>query len=135
LESIGSDNRNRCSRSDSFLRRASSPIPRHLAKSAPEMGGHTRDADGFLVPLTPTASAGSRSHQPDQTWTPSYTGSVAPSDASGRSTTRSLVEDPLYRETNLAANGIYLRHPCEPVPDHVAALVDQVGRDRDSQGP
>ncbi|KAI0904634.1 hypothetical protein F4823DRAFT_614360 [Ustulina deusta] len=67
--------------------------------------------------------------------------SVAPSDptgatpSSGRSFRRSLVEHPLYRDMNLAANNIYMRHPCDSLPEHVASSVDYVRQDRDSPGP
>ncbi|KAK0624759.1 hypothetical protein B0T17DRAFT_590603 [Bombardia bombarda] len=127
LESAGSDREKRC-RSDSHLyRSADDPVPRQLAKSAPEMG-YTRGADGFAVPATP-ASTGSRSYRAD-------TGPVAPSDVTGSGRSgRSLVEDPLYRDANLAENNIYMRSPYEEFPEQVAGLVDYVRRDRDSPGP
>ncbi|KAG8417266.1 hypothetical protein J3459_012472 [Metarhizium acridum] len=133
LESVGSDPVSRC-RSDSYLCRSNDDIiSRQVTKSAPEMG-HVRDADGFVVPPTP-ASTGSWSYRTD-----ADARSVAPSDltgatpSSGRSG-RSLVEDPLYRETNLAANNIYMCHPCDPIPEDVASIVDYVRRNRDSPGP
>ncbi|KAJ2898295.1 hypothetical protein MKZ38_004020 [Zalerion maritima] len=133
LESVGSDREKRC-RSDSHLRRSNSPVPRQLTRSAPEMA-YTRDADGFMVPQTP-ASIGPRSYRADVD-----TGSIAPSDitgstrGSGRSSGRSLVEDPFYRDENLAANGIYMRSPYEDFPEHIASLVDEVRKKRDSPGP
>ncbi len=135
LESVGSDRQTRCQSETGFRRPADSPVPRRFARSVPEMS-HSRDSDGYLVPLTP-ASGGPRAV--NEAWSASYTGSVAPSDAStpvsSRSAGKSLVEDPTYRDTNLKANNIHLRHPCDPIPDHIAALVAQVGRDRHSPSP
>ncbi len=89
---------------------------------------YIQDADGFAVPPTP-ASTGSRLYRAD-------TGSVAPSDVTGSGRSgRSLVEDPLYRDMNLAANNIYIRSPHEEFPEAIAELVDRVRRDRDSPGP
>lgn len=108
-------------------------MPRQLTRSAPVMG-YSRNADGFAVPPTPV-STGSRSYQ-----TPNPE-SIAPSDisdatpGSGRSSGRSLVEDPFYRDMNLAANNIYMLHPCDLLPEHIAGLVDSVQQDRDSPGP
>jgi len=130
LKSVRSDREERC-RSDSHLQRSGNdPVPRNFARSAPEMG-YTQDADGFVVPPTP-ASARSRSYAVDEEAL-----SIAPSDvtSSGRSSSRSLVEDPHYRRLNLAANHIYLRHPCDPIPEHITQLVDFVRQDRDSPGP
>jgi hypothetical protein len=125
LKSIGSDREKRC-RSDSHLYRSDDdPVSRRLTRSAPEMSC-TRDADGFAVPPT-LASTGPRS--------------VALSDAtratpnSSRSSSRSLVEKPLYRDMNLAANNIYIRPLHEQFPEHISGLVDYVRRDRDSPGP
>jgi hypothetical protein len=36
---------------------------------------------------------------------------------------------------NLAANNIYMRHPCDPVPEHLTDLVDHIRQDRNSPGP
>jgi hypothetical protein len=55
--------------------------------------------------------------------------------SSGRSSEIRLVEDPFYREENLAANNIYLRPSSEQYPEHIASLVNKVRRDRDSPGP
>lgn len=51
LDSVGSDREELC-RSDSYLPHADNLISRQLTRSAPVMG-HTRDADGFVVPPTP----------------------------------------------------------------------------------
>ncbi|KAH8759497.1 hypothetical protein F5883DRAFT_648095 [Diaporthe sp. PMI_573] len=127
LESVGSDRKKRC-RSDSHLHRSDDdPVSRQLTRSAPEMG-NTRDADGFVVPPTPS-STGTRSYC-------AGTGSVAPSDASSsRRSGRSLVEDPLYRDMNLAANNIYIRPLNEQFPEDIADLVEYVRQDRDSPDP
>jgi len=49
-------------------------------------------------------------------------------------TPRSLVEDPYYRDVNLAENNIYMRPPHEDFPKEVADLVDHVRKDRGSPG-
>ncbi|KAI1274227.1 hypothetical protein F5Y07DRAFT_219128 [Xylaria sp. FL0933] len=133
LDSVGSDREKRC-RSDSYLYHSDDHlISRQYTRSASEMD-HPRDADGFAMPLTP-ASGGSRSHRA------SRSGSVATSDLtdatpdSGRSSVRSLVEDPFYRELNLAANNIHMRHPCDPIPEHLSSLIEYVRRQRDSPRP
>ncbi|MCJ1247010.1 hypothetical protein MMC30_004221 [Trapelia coarctata] len=122
--------RERHCRSDSLLGHSDGePISRRLTQSAPNME-YTRDANGFVVPPTPS-STGPRSNAP----------SLGPLDAasagggSGRSSGRSLVEEPLYRVMNLAANNIYMRPAREQFPEHIASLVGQVRRDRDSPGP
>lgn len=91
---------------------------------------YRRDTDGFALPSTP-ASAMSR--------VSSYAQSVTPSDISGASTgssqKKSLVEDPNYRRLNLAANNIYIRLSREQFPQHIASLLDEVRKDRNSPGP
>ncbi|KAK4140955.1 uncharacterized protein C8A04DRAFT_14488 [Dichotomopilus funicola] len=133
LESVDSDREKHCP-SDSHLHHSEDDlVPRQLTRSAPEMG-HTKDADGFTVPPLP-ASTGSRSDRA------SPTGSVAPSGLTGatsgpgRSSGKSLVEDPSYRRLDLAANNIYMRDLHEQFPEHIADLVDHVHKDRDSPGP
>ncbi|KAF2452645.1 hypothetical protein BDY21DRAFT_157036 [Lineolata rhizophorae] len=108
------------SQSDSHHHRSNTNfVPRYFTRSAPEMV-YTRDADGFAVPPTPDSCART----------------ATPSDLdSGRLSSRSLVEDPLYRPMNLAANHIYMRNPDEEFPEYVAGLVRDVGKDRDSPGP
>ncbi|KAI1147879.1 hypothetical protein F4825DRAFT_436020 [Nemania diffusa] len=127
LESIGSDREKRC-RSDSYLHASSDdPISRNLTRSAPQMA-YNRDADGYAVPPTPGLSYGS------------FAPSIAPSDdtgatsGSGRSS-RALVEDPYYRDQNLAFNHVYMRPRYEPFPEHIANVVDYARKKRDSLGP
>jgi hypothetical protein len=67
---------------------------------------------------------------PTQTGTSDAASSVV---GSGRSSI-SLVEDPFYRDMNLAANNIYLRPFREHFPHHIASLIRHIGRDRDSPG-
>ncbi|RSM06288.1 hypothetical protein CDV31_009225 [Fusarium ambrosium] len=66
-------------------------------------------------------------------------GSLAPGTPSGIKTsggkTGSLVESPLYEDLNLAANNIYYRDRREPLPQHVANLVQRVQRERTSPTP
>lgn len=75
-------------------------------------------------------------------WPNSYAGSSASSDLTGDppsvrewSSGRSLAEDPLYRELNLALNKIRMQRPCDPLPEHIASLVDDILQDRDSPSP
>lgn len=118
LESVGSD-REKCCRSDSYLHHSSDdPISRDLTRSAPEMA-YARDAEGYAVPPTPGPS----------------NGSIAPSDAGSSRSSRAPVEDPYYRSQNLAANHIYMRPRYEPFPEHIANVVDNARKKRDSPGP
>lgn len=118
----GSYRERHCRSSTLFCHSDGDLIPRRLTKSAPNME-FRRDADGFALPPTPA----------------SYTSSVTPSDISdastGSSRKKSLVEGPLYRVANLAANNIYIRSSREQYPEHIASLVDEVRMDRDSPGP
>ena len=123
---VGSDREKHC-RSDSHLNCDSEPFSRQLTRSAPEM--HKRDVDGFAVPPTlPSTGYGA-----------SHAASFAPSGSTGtdigRSSARSLVECPYYRELNLASNNIYMRENHEEFPDDVANLICDVSKDRDSPGP
>jgi hypothetical protein len=54
--------------------------------------------------------------------------------STGPSRKRSLVEDPYYRENNLAENNIYLRSFYEEFPKDITGLIDHVRKDRDSPG-
>ena len=132
--------RERHCRSDTLLGHSDGDlIPRRLTKSAPNME-YRRDADGFALPST-RASTRSRSYRADAeddaqvSW---YGPSVAPSDMSGASAgsgRKNLVEDPYYRDMNLASNNIYMRSSREQYPERIASLVDHVRKDRDSPGP
>ncbi|KAK3332067.1 hypothetical protein B0T19DRAFT_397868 [Cercophora scortea] len=127
LESVGSDREKRC-RSDSYLHHSSdNPISRDLARSAPQMA-YNRDADGFAVPPSPNSYSGL------------FAPLIAPSDDTGvtprsSGSSRVLVENPFYRDRNLAASGIYMRYRDEPFPEHIANVVDTVRKRRDSLGP
>ncbi|KAI9674053.1 MAG: hypothetical protein M1829_003896 [Trizodia sp. TS-e1964] len=94
---------------------------------------YIRNTDGFVVPPTPN-STGSHSFRANMSWN----GSAAASDFSGSSTgssRRSLVENPLYRDNNLAENNIFLRSSREQFPKHIADLVDKARKDRGYPGP
>ena len=124
LESIsGSESyRERHCRSDTPDHLDDELIPRRLTKSAPNIE-YTRDVEGFVMPLTPTSR---------------YAPSLPPSGTSSAFTglsRKNLVEDPLYRDMNLAANNIYMRPVYEEFPEDIASLVDHVRKDRDSPGP
>ncbi|PQE14068.1 hypothetical protein CJF30_00006856 [Rutstroemia sp. NJR-2017a BBW] len=81
---------------------------------------YTQDADGYVIPPTPTRSSGAPSNI---------------SVSSAGSSRKKLVEDPSYRQVNLGLNNIYLRPPTEPVPEHVAQLLAGIRRDNESSGP
>lgn len=87
--------------------------------------GDRQAAYGCTVPSTPAS-----------VWSFSQTDAdIGPNRRSGPSSRyKSLVEDDLYRDVNLAANNIYLRPPWS-YPEHIGRLVDHMGRDRDSPGP
>ncbi|KAI0593327.1 hypothetical protein F4775DRAFT_608073 [Biscogniauxia sp. FL1348] len=127
LESLGSDQNTRC-RSDSCPNPLDSEsVPGEVARSAPQMDRLARPLRPVSTGSWPRADIGSISEVPSDT-----TGITSgPSRAFGRS----LVEDPFYREMNLAANNIYMRPPYEEFPEEVADLVNYVGRGRDSPGP
>lgn len=129
LGSVGSDRDTHC-RSDSYLQLADdSPIPRGLARSAPAIG-YIRDADGFAVPPTPASTRSCLRADTDSRL-------IAPSNITGSSgpSGRSLVENPPYRDMNLAANNIYIRPLYEQFPQHIVDIVQHIKRDRDSPGP
>ncbi|KAI0102470.1 hypothetical protein GGR51DRAFT_527478 [Nemania sp. FL0031] len=128
LESIGSDRKKRC-RSDSHLHHSDDSVPRQLTRSASEMGC-TQGADGIAVPPPPSDKP--RSSAPD-----ADTESAAPSGDTGssRSTSKSLIEDPAYRLANLNRNNIFMRPSYEELPDHIAKLVNDVRKGRDSPEP
>lgn len=114
--------RKRYCRSDSLLTHSDGDlIPRRLTKSAPNMA-YRQDADRFTVPPTPAQSVGTFD-------------ATSSAGGSGRSSGRSLVDDPYYRDMNLVSNNIYMRSSREQYPEHIASLVDHIRKDRDSPGP
>lgn len=131
--------RERHCRSDTLLGHSDIDIiPRRLTKSAPNME-YRRDSDGFALPPTPasTKSCSYRADAEDDSQVSGYGPSVALSDISGASagsSRKSLVEDPYYRDNNLAENNIYMRSFYEEFPVDIAGLVDHVRKDRDSPG-
>ncbi|KAF4632617.1 hypothetical protein G7Y89_g5508 [Cudoniella acicularis] len=108
--------RERHCRSDTLLGHPDGElIPRRLTKSVPNME-YTRDADGFVMPPTPTSW-----------YAPSVAASGNGSASTGSSRRKSLVEDPSYRRTNLGENNIYMRPVYEEFPEDIAGLVDHMG--------
>ena len=132
--------RERHCRSDTLLGRSDGDLVlRRLTKSAPNME-HRRDANGFALPPTP-ASTRSRSYRADAeddaqvSW---YDPSVAPSDTSSSSTgsgRKNLIEDPYYRDMNLASSDLCMCSSREQYLEQIASLVDHVHKDRDSLDP
>ncbi|KAL2681143.1 hypothetical protein Neosp_008747 [[Neocosmospora] mangrovei] len=116
-------------RSDDFIQSFPTEDPR-IAHSAPAtifMAPPNRPGSGF--PHTPSSyGRGGPSGPSAQTGTPSGV-----STSAGK--TGSLVENPLYEDLNLAANNIYYRDRREPLPQHVANLVQRVQRERISPMP
>ncbi|KAH8593092.1 hypothetical protein B0O99DRAFT_653493 [Bisporella sp. PMI_857] len=138
-ESVDKPYRERHCRSDTLLGQSDGDIiPRRLSKSALNTE-YRRGSDGFALSPTPasTNSCSYRADAEDDSQVSGYGQSVAPSDingASAGSSRKSLVEDPYYRDNNLAENNIYLRSFYEEFPVDIAGLVDHVRRDRDSPG-
>ncbi|KAF2971175.1 hypothetical protein GQX73_g2381 [Xylaria multiplex] len=59
-----------------------------------------------------------------------------PDANSTESPRKKLVSTPLYRDQNLAANNIYLRHPCDAhIPQHIASIIRIVRQGRGSPDP
>ncbi|KUI64125.1 hypothetical protein VM1G_10912 [Cytospora mali] len=132
LESVGSDRSTNC-RSDSCLSQfVSEPVPRQGTKSASQIG-YTRDSDGFMLPPTPILAEYLSGADIESVSVASDVNrfSSSLSQASGGD----LVEDPLYRDMNLAVNNIYLRPLREPFPNQIAELINHMRRGRDSPGP
>ncbi|KAF4631100.1 hypothetical protein G7Y89_g7042 [Cudoniella acicularis] len=127
--------RQRNCRSDTLLRNLHGEfISRRFTKSAPGMECR-RDSNGFALPPTPASIKPRSDHADAESWGGP---SVAPSDmtdASTGSTRKTLVEDPYYRNDNLAENNIYFRDFWEEFPEDISRLVDDVRKDRDSPGP
>ncbi|KAI9799412.1 MAG: hypothetical protein M1825_004512 [Sarcosagium campestre] len=114
-------------------------IPRRRTRSAPNMESR-RDTDGFALPSTPASakSCPCGADAEDGSHLAGYGPLFAPSDISGTtagSGRKSLVENPLYRDTNLAMNNIYMRSSREQFPAHIANLVDNIRLDRNSPDP
>ena len=100
---------------------------------------YRRDSNGFaLLPTSAsTKSCSYRADAEDDLQVSGYGLLVAPSDSSGASagsSRKSLVENPYYRDNNLAENNIYMRSFYEEFPVDIAGLVDHVRRNRDSLG-
>ncbi|KAI8715213.1 hypothetical protein NCS52_01028600 [Fusarium sp. LHS14.1] len=116
-------------RSDGFAQSFTTEDPRivHSAPATILMAPPSRPGSGF--PHTPSSyGRGGPSGPSAQTGTPSGV-----STSAGK--TGSLVENPLYEDLNLAANNIYYRDRREPLPQHVANLVQRVQRERISPMP
>ncbi|KAH7321945.1 hypothetical protein BKA65DRAFT_529115 [Rhexocercosporidium sp. MPI-PUGE-AT-0058] len=82
---------------------------------------YRQGSDVFALPPTP-ASTKSCLYRADA------------EDDSQVSSRKSLVEDPYYRDNNLAENNIYMRSFYEEILVDIAGLVDHVRKDRDSPG-
>ncbi|KAG9234006.1 hypothetical protein BJ875DRAFT_462680 [Amylocarpus encephaloides] len=128
--------RERHCRSDTLLSHSDGDTPRRLIKSAPSTE-YRRDSNGFALSLTPasTKSCSYRADAEGGSQVSGYGPSVAPSDISGASvgsSQKSLVEDPYYRDNNLAENNIHMRSFYEEFPVDIAGLVNLVRKDRDS---
>ncbi len=128
LESLGSDHESRC-KSDSHLHLPDDdPVPRKLARSVPDIP-YTMSTDGLNVPeASDFAGASEQTTDVESTAVADFTSSSGSSESN-------LIEDPMYREVNLASNNIYLRSSREPCPEHIAELINHVRHDRGSPPP
>lgn len=135
LESVGLEREKHC-RSENYLQLSGdTPVSRYFTRSAPEMD-HTLFTDGGVALSTPTPD-GVSSYQ-----AVTNTGSVglsyldsAPLISKSPAPPPSLVQDPLYRSLNLAANNIYMQEPDDDLPEHIAELIARIRPERDSPGP
>ncbi|KAI8722400.1 hypothetical protein NCS52_00383700 [Fusarium sp. LHS14.1] len=122
LESVGSGDERR--QSESHLQPAAEyPIPPRLTRSAPAMSHTHKSANSLTTSMPPSAG------------TPSGADTRNGSTVAGSSSKRSLVEDPTYRDINLAENDIYYDHSYDPTPAHITKFVNRMRQDRDCPGP
>ncbi|EEU41279.1 uncharacterized protein NECHADRAFT_83535 [Fusarium vanettenii 77-13-4] len=116
-------------RSDGFVQSFTAADPRivHSAPATILIAPPSRPGSG--LPHTPSSyGRGGPSGSSARNGTPS-------GDSTSGGRTGSLVENPLYEDLNLAANNIYYRDRREPLPQHVANLVQRVQRQRISPTP
>ncbi|KAJ4314019.1 hypothetical protein N0V84_009126 [Fusarium piperis] len=118
------------SRSDSFLQVYLEPIdPRTTQSAPPEMPPN----------MPPPSSYGGKKGYAATPVTSSRSSQAGPVDSPARassvSRSGSLVENPLYRETNLAENNIYLRSSRHELPREISNLLVSVQKERGSPVP
>lgn len=121
-------------RSDGFAQSFTTADPRSV-QSAPAtilMAPPSRPESG--LPPTPSSYGRGGPSNAGPSGSSARTGTPSGISASGGKT-GSLVENPLYEDLNLAANNIYYRDRREPLPQHVANLVQRVQRERTSPTP
>ncbi|KAI8660299.1 hypothetical protein NCS57_01006500 [Fusarium keratoplasticum] len=121
-------------RSDGFAQSFTTADPRSV-QSAPAtilMAPPSRPGSG--LPPTPSSYGRGGPSNVGPSGSSARTGTPSGISASGGKT-GSLVENPLYEDLNLAANNIYYRDRREPLPQHVANLVQRVQRERTSPTP
>ncbi|KAJ4217646.1 hypothetical protein NW759_008957 [Fusarium solani] len=121
-------------RSDGFAQSFTIADPRSV-QSAPAtilMAPPSRPGSG--LPPTPSSYGRGGPSNAGPSGSSARTGTPSGVSTSGGKT-GSLVENPLYEDLNLAANNIYYRDRREPLPQHVANLVQRVQRERTSPTP
>ncbi|PFH61580.1 hypothetical protein XA68_16930 [Ophiocordyceps unilateralis] len=132
LDSIGSPRGKRC-QSEGGLRTSNQPIfSTKRPRSAPTMS--RRDSNGLFIPRTPSSNR-SRTRERGGSLTSADASSTGTSSPSAPSWATKLVENPFYRSQNLLANNIFYRRRCDPMPEHIGRLVENMRRDRTSPGP
>ncbi|KAM6518703.1 hypothetical protein FSOLCH5_007464 [Fusarium solani] len=121
-------------RSDGFVQSFTTADPRSV-QSAPAtilMAPPSRPGSG--LPPTPSSYGRGGPSNAGPSGSSARIGTPSGVSTSGGKT-GSLVENPLYEDLNLAANNIYYRDRREPLPQHVANLVQRVQWERTSPTP
>lgn len=106
-------------------------ISRKLTQFVPNNVDNNRDAQEIIKPFKPAAISRSSAQS---VRTSDADTSTKDTGKSGKSS-KNKVENPSYREVNLAFNNVYMRERWEQFPAHITSLLDYVGRGRDSPGP
>ncbi|TVY85513.1 hypothetical protein LSUE1_G004890 [Lachnellula suecica] len=124
--------RERHCRSDTFLAQPDADIIcRRLTKSAPTME-YSQDADGYTVPPTPTSTRVYSYDENDDSRASRPGPAVSEVSSVSTGGRKSLVDDPFYRDNNLAENNIFIRDFFEELPEGIAILVDRIRKGRDA---
>lgn len=119
-------------RSDDFVQSFTTTDPRIVQSASATIFMAPPSRPESSLPLTPPSFGRGGPSNAGPSGSSARTGTLV-STSGGK--TGSLVENPLYEELNLAANNIHYRDRREPLPQHVANLVQRVQRERISPTP
>ncbi|KAI1369732.1 hypothetical protein F5Y08DRAFT_334087 [Xylaria arbuscula] len=126
LESLKTDRQTHCRSDGQLWYPRKETVSRRLTASVLEMSTK-RNADGS------TASNKSSGSQGDEGV--SYNDPSLDSRLTSTTSDKINVDSQIYRWQNLAENGIYLQHPCDPLPKHIIDLITMTRKDRGSLNP